>query len=233
MKNMIQIAAIMLIAAGGLVSCTYYPRLTGIPLIKEKGDTMIEGGITVVVPNIYMSASYGMSDKISIQTAVSANSYNCYLHGAAGLYKKVRQDRNVIELYCGFGYGAGNQNTAVTSVYQSGNYQVYFAQFNYGNIGKKVGNFESGFGIKLGYLHTNMNVTAEFYSGLEHQRGLFIEPTGFFRFGGPKWKFNAAFAYGKWFQISDNTEIYTFPINIGIGVTYNLNILNNKSNNKF
>jgi len=209
-------------------SCTYYPRLTGIPLIKEKGDTRIEGGITILVPNIQASVSRGVSEKIAIQAAISGNSINHYGHGAIGLYKKVLQDRNVIELYGGFGYGSGNQDGPVTSVYQHGNYQMYFTQFNFGNIEKKTGNMESGLGIKFGYIHTNMNVTAEFYQGFENQKGIFVEPTGFFRFGGPKWKFHATLGYGRWFQISNNTEIYWFPANLGVGVSYSFGGVSNK-----
>ena len=36
---------------------TYYPRLTGIPLIKGKGDTRIEGGVTILDPDIQASVS--------------------------------------------------------------------------------------------------------------------------------------------------------------------------------
>ena len=209
-------------------SCAYYPRLTSIPLIKEKGDTRIEGGITILVPNIQASVSHGVSEKIAIQGAISGNPFNYYGHGAIGFYKKVLQDRNVIELYGGFGHGFGNLNGSVTDDYQHGNYQVYFTQFNFGNIEKKHGNMETGLGIKFGYIHTNINFSTEFYHGPEHQKGIFLEPTGFFRCGGPKWKFHAALGFGRWFQISDNTEIYWFPANLGLGVSYSFGGISNK-----
>ena len=66
----------MIIIAFLTTSCAYYPRLTGIPLIREKGDTRIEGGINVIVPNVQTSVSHGVSEKIAIQAAVSANHYN-------------------------------------------------------------------------------------------------------------------------------------------------------------
>ena len=37
----------MTIIFGLTTSCSYYPRFTSAPLIKEKGDTRIEGGIGV------------------------------------------------------------------------------------------------------------------------------------------------------------------------------------------
>ena len=209
-------------------NCAYYPRLASIPLIKEKGDTRIEGGITILVPNIQASVSHGVSEKIAIQAAISANPYNYYGHGAIGLYKKVLQDRHVMELYGGFGYGSGNMDGTVTDNYQHGNYQMYFTQFNFGNIEKKVGNMESGLGIKFGYIHTNMNITTDIYHGFEHQNGIFLEPTGFFRCGGPKWKFHAALGFGKWFQTSDNIEIHWFPVNLGIGVSCSFGGISNK-----
>jgi len=218
----------MILIALLTTSCAYYPRLTSIPLIKEKGDTRIEGGVTILVPNIQASVSHGVTEKIAIQTTISANSYNYYGHGAIGLYKKVFQDRHVVELYSGFGYGSGNFNGSVTDNYQNGNYQMFFTQLNFGNIEKKTGNMESGLGLKVGYIHTNMNCMTDIYSGFEHQKGIFVEPTGFFRCGGPKIKFHAALGFGKWFQTSDNIEIHWFPVNFGIGVSYSFGGKSNK-----
>ena len=209
-------------------NCAYYPRLTSIPLIKEKGDTRIEGGITVLVPNIQASVSHGVTERIAIQSTISANSYNYYGHGAIGFYKKVLQDRNVIELYSGFGYGSGNLNGNVTDNYQHGNYQMYFTQLNFGYIEKKHGYMETGLGIKFGYIHTNINFSTEFYHGFIHQNGIFVEPSGFFRCGGPRLKFHAALGFGRWFQISDNVEIHWFPVNFGIGVSSSFGGISNK-----
>ncbi|MCL2026975.1 MAG: hypothetical protein FWG79_00650 [Bacteroidales bacterium] len=204
-------------------SCTYYPRLTGIPLIKEKGDTRIEGGITVPVPSVQASISCGVTDKIAIQVAGTGiaddSRHNYYLHGAIGSYKRIN-DRNIMELYGGFAYGYGNYSGVATGQYQDGNYQLYFTQFNFGNIGKNTANMELGAGLKLGYMHTNMNVRREFYSGPEHQKGIIVEPTGFIRHGGPKWKFHMALGLGAFFQISDNSRIHQWPVNLGLGVSY-------------
>ena len=105
-KNfIISIAIIIITIIGSLTtSCTYYPHLTGIPLIKEKGDTRIEGGVTILDPSIHASVSYGATEELALQAVFSANSVEYYGQGAIGFYKNI-QDRNVMELYVGFGYG--------------------------------------------------------------------------------------------------------------------------------
>jgi hypothetical protein len=234
----IMFAAILLILVVSGFSCTYYPRLTSIPLIKEKGDTKIEGGVTVVAPSIQASVSHGVTDKIAIQIAatslpVSGDYHSLrdyYLHGAIGYYKKMNE-RNVIEMYGGFAYGSGEYSGFVTGNYQQGNYQMYFTQFNFGSIKNDI---EFGIGVKLGYMHTNMDISKELYegsthqNGLAHQKGVFAEPTGFVRVGGPRWKFQAALGVGRFFQIGDNIKIHQWPVNLGIGVGYRFGGISNK-----
>ncbi|MDR2907620.1 MAG: hypothetical protein LBU91_06500 [Bacteroidales bacterium] len=241
------IAALFILLIGFMTtSCnsTYFPRLTSIPLIKEKGDTRIEGGATIIVPSIQASVSHGITDKIAIQVAgsvvpyvyynsvgISDNSVGVsdnYLHGAVGYYKKINE-RNVVELYGGFAYGHGDYNGRVTGNYQDGNYQMYFTQFNFGNIKKKPDNMELGLGLKLGYLHTNMNISIDdLFHGFQHQKGVVLEPTGFIRFGGPKWRFHAALGFGMWYPISDAYEIHQRPVNLGLGVSYSFGGISNK-----
>ena len=223
-------AGIILFIGFMTTGCTYFPRLTGIPLIKEKGDTRIEGGATIIVPSIQASVSHGITDKIAIQVAGSVIPYdaNKYFQGAIGYYKKINEG-NVVELYGGFAYGYGDYRGQGTGNYQDGNYQMYFTQFNFGNIKKKANNMESGLGLKLGYLHTNMNVDIDdMFHGFEHQRGIVLEPTGFIRFGGPKWRFHAVLGFGVWYPISDTYEIHQWPVNLGIGVSYSFGGISNK-----
>jgi hypothetical protein len=205
-------------------SCTYYPRLTSIPLIKEKGDTRIEGGITFLPPNIHASVSHGATEKIAIQAAGTANGEDYYGHVAVGFYKNIK-DTHVMELYSGFAYGYNNvhkQMRFVTDYVEYGNYQMYFTQFNFGNVEKKPANMESGFGLKLGYLHANLRVNSDISYNIPYPvNGIFVEPTGFFRFGGPKLRFHAALGGGRWFRFSQNdTDTFRWLINFEFGVSY-------------
>ena len=218
-------------------SCTYYPRLTSIPLIKEKGDTRIEGGVSVYSPSIQASFSHGATDNIAIQVAASVGLDNdFYTHGAIGLYKN-KQERNVMELYGGVAYGHGFAVSGSTGGSLGGNFQLYFAQFNYGNIEKKSANKEWGFGLKTGYLSSKM--TDEEYFSIDYPQnepfpdytfnGFVAEPTVFLRFGREKLKFNMALGYSLYYQFNhkENWQPANAP-NFGIGMSYSFGGINNK-----
>ena len=91
---------------------------------------------------------------------------------------------------------------------------------------------ETGLGLKVGYIHTNMNCLTDIYFRFEHQKGIFVEPSGFFRCGGPKLKFHAALGFCRLFQITDNTEIHWGPFNLGIGISYSFGGISNRRANR-
>ena len=234
MKNnfIIAIALIQTICLGSLTtSCSYsyYPRLIGIPLIKEKGDTRVEGGITFMPATVQASVSHGVTEKIAVQVAGTANAIPAsvfdtdgqfYGHGAIGFYKKIK-DHYITELYGGFAYGqVGSTATFFKGTTESGNYQMYFTQFNFGNIEKKPSNLELGFGLKLGYMHSDMRIVSELYDKEYNINGIFVEPTLLMRRGGPKWKFHVALGACWLFQLTNTPGIAWWPVNFGIGVSY-------------
>jgi len=208
-------------------SCAYYPRLTGIPLIKEKGDTRIEGGLTFMPPNFQASVSHGATDNIAIQVAGTANYEGYYGHVAIGHYNNI-EDRMVMEFYGGFGYGYSDAYKSSTGGRLNGNFQNYFAQFNFGNIERNKANLEYGLGVKLGYWASKMTDNNYFVFHEQNKplpvhnlNGIFAEPTVFMRLGGPKLKFHAALGGCWWFQLTNtDKELPWWPINIGIGFSY-------------
>jgi len=226
----------IIVICGITTSCAYYPRLTNVPLIKEKGDTRIEGGVGLLTLSGQASFSQGVTDKIAYQVSGSIdpwgpdNTNGLYGQGAIGYYKNI-QDKNVMELYGGFGYGRSEAFKMQSPDQLYGNFQSYFLQFDYGNIEKKKANLESGFGVKAGFLHSNMtddnyfspqddylpNETYPVY----HLNGLFFEPTAFLRLGGKNLKFWAALGASLYYQLNHTDK--KLPANVpdfGIGVSY-------------
>jgi len=222
-----------------MTSCfSYYPRLTSVPLIKEKGDTRIEGGVGMYSSSLQASFSQGATEKIAYQISGSidpnidngSNATGLYVQGAIGLYKNI-QDKDVMELYGGFGYGCSNANSDANPGNLYGNFQSYFLQFNYGFIGKNRANLETGFGLKTGLLHSNM--TDENYFSRQddylsnepypiyHLNGLLFEPTGFLRLGGKNVKFWTALGVCKYLQLNyTDKQLPVFPFDFGIGVSF-------------
>ena len=230
-------AIIAMFFCGLITSCAYYPRLTGVPLIEEKGDTRIEGGISFMPPNIQASVSHGVSECIAIQAAGTVNDEDRYGHVAIGYFKKI-QDRNVMELYGGFGFGHFEAYQSTTGGRMYGNNQTYFMQFNFGNVERKSRNKEYGVGLKLGYQHYKMT-DRHYFGDIEYNpneplpvyniNGLFVEPIFFTRFGGEKLKFQAMLGGCLWLQLSHkDKEMPWWPLNFGFGVSYSFGGNNNK-----
>ena len=211
-------------------SCVYYPYLLDVPLINERWDTRIEGGVTIPTPSAHITVSHGLTDKVAIQAAGSVgvdDSY--YTQVASGIFKSL-PNRKVMELYGGFGYGYGDAYNDAKPGNLYGNYQVCFAQFNYGKINGNFKNIDYGIGIKAGYLHTNMTDRNyyDYYSdyssyNIYKDDCLLIEPVCFLRFGGKRLKFQTM-AGGCFIIKFTNTDKY-FPynhFNLGFGMSYSL-----------
>ena len=213
-----------------MTSCiVYHPQTADIPLINEKKDLRIDAGISIV-PSAHATISYGLTDKIAVQTFGSIGSdERYYFQGAAGLYKNL-ENHKVMELYGGFGYGYGSAYKDANPGDLYGNYQLYFLQYNYGKIASELSNLEIGFGIKSGYLHSNL--TDKNYYDWNSETGPFniykddsflIEPTGFIRLGGEKLKFSIKLG-SCWIYKFTNTDRnlpYSY-LNLGLGVNYRL-----------
>ena len=204
-------------------SCVYYPHLTDIPLIREKYDTKLELGVTPLPPTAHATVSYGATKNIAIQAVGTIGADNKYYsHGAIGLFKN-NQNRKVMELYGGFGYGYSMLSNLSDPGSLCGNYHVYFTQFNMGRIDKK--NMEYGFGLKSGYLQskmTNNNYINDYPDSIYYLKRIIIEPTFFVRFGWEKFKFQIGIG-GCWMFKVNHTDktIPWSPLNLGISINYN------------
>ncbi|MDX9905668.1 MAG: hypothetical protein RBS55_03675 [Bacteroidales bacterium] len=207
----------------------YHTQTTDIPLINHKNDLRIDAGASIV-PSVHATISYGLTDKVAIQgfgTIGTDDRY--YFQAATGLYKNNTNSR-VLELYGGFGYGYGNAYRDANPGNLLGDYQLYFVQLNYGKIANELSNFEIGFGIKAGYLHSNLT-DRNYYKWISetgpyityHDESLLIEPVGFIRTGGKKLKFSVKLGGTliQKFTNSDKSIPYDF-INLGLGINFRL-----------
>lgn len=222
MKKFIIIVILIFFITG----CAYYPHLTNIPLIEEKGELKLEGGISVLPPFIHTSVSYGLTKNIAIQIAGDIGSdSHYYLQGMVGLFKNFPKN-SIIELYCGFGYGYSRTLRNANHGSLFGNYQSYFLQFDYGKFNKKI---EYGLGLKSGYLYSKMTDN-NFYNTFNENiftlkiNNIIVEPTLFLRFGWEKLKIQTAIGACWLFQFTNtNKKLPYFPASFGLGITYNFN----------
>jgi hypothetical protein len=218
-------------------SCrVYYPRVLDVPLIREKGDTRLECGALLTL--VHASVSYGLTENIAIQTAGSITaekSYmfnrDFYIQSAVGFYKN-KQNKTVMELYAGFGYGNGSSSNNANPGTLYGNYQIYFTQLNYGgiNLGHR-GNTEVGFGVKIGYMHSKL--TDRNYYGYNrfppypvlNMNGILAEPMLILRTGGERLKFQTNIGACRIFRINGTDRYPSFwPITFSIGISYSLSL---------
>jgi len=209
-------------------SCiVYHPQTTDIPLICEKNDLRVDAGISLI-PSAHATISYGLTDKLAIQGFGSIG-VGYYFQAATGFYKNKGNSR-VLELYGGFGYGYGNAYNDVNPGHLFGNYQLYFGQLNYGKIANETSNFEIGFGIKTGYLHSNL-IDRNYYNWISetgpfdkyHDESILFEPLGFIRFGGNKLRFSVKLGGTLIYKFTNTDKGLPYSyLNIGLGLNYRL-----------
>jgi hypothetical protein len=235
----VRIVFFIIIVCGFATSCSYYPRSVGIPLIREKGDTRVEGGLGLLQASLQASFSQGVTEKIAYQVVASidpngpGDKSGLYI----GYYKNI-EERNVLELYGGFAYGRSSARNGSFPGYLNSNYQLYFTQLNYGFIEKKKANFESGLGLKFGLLHSKVADVNYFVvrqddqfgepSPVYRMNGAIVEPTVFLRFGGERLKFQTAIGFSKYFQYNHrDKEVPANALCIGIGISYSFRAFSN------
>jgi hypothetical protein len=213
----------------------YHPQTTDIPLISKKNDLRIDAGVSVI-PSAHATFSYGLTNKLAIQTFGSiGNEHRSYFQVAPGFYKKIKNQR-VIEVYSGFGFGYANtqKNLLADDIGEhyteklSGNYQLYFVQFNFGKNGIKSKNVVYGFGIKAGYFRSNLTDQNYYsftsYSGpfIENKdKSILVEPTLFFRIGRDNLKFSYKFGLTRIITFSNGDRFIPAPVlNMGFGINF-------------
>ena len=227
MINRLKIVGLLTLSVIMTSGIVYQPQTVDIPLISKKNDLRIDAGVSIL-PSANATVSYGLTDKIALQTYGSVGAdEKYYFQGAVGIYKKYNNQK-IMELYSGFGYGYGSAYKDANPGDLYGNYQQYFLQLNYGKVDCKIANMDYGFGLKAGLLHSNLTDDNyyDFYSETGpfityHDNSLLIEPTMFLRFGGEKLKFNIKLG-SCWIYKFTNTDKefpYSF-INLGLGLNY-------------
>jgi hypothetical protein len=230
----IKILTIGLLISLGMSNClVYHPQTVDIPLISKKKDLRVDAGISLI-PSVHGTISYGLTDKLAIQGFGSTGSEDngnpknrYYLQAATGFYKN-KGNNKVLELYGGFGYGYGDAYKDAHPGNLFGNYQLYFAQLNYGKIASDISNFEIGFGIKTGYLHSEL--TDKNYYNWVSETGPFasynyecilLEPVGFIRMGGKKLKLSINLGSTLIYKFGDKDRFFPYhQINLGLGLNY-------------
>lgn len=211
-------------------SCiVYQTQTTDIPLISKKNDLRVDAGVSTV-PSVNATVSYGLTDKIAIQGYGNIGSGDrYYFQAATGLYK-YKENSRVLELYSGFGYGYGNAYKDANPGNLLGDYQLYFGQLNYGKIANESSNFEIGFGIKTGYLHSNLT-DKNYYNWISetgpyktyHDESILIEPIGFIRVGGEKLKLSLKLGGTMIYKFTNTNRNLPYSyINLGLGINYRL-----------
>ena len=211
-----------------VTSCIYQPYLADVPLISEKKDLRIDGGISMITASA--TVSYGLTKEISLQTFGSLGSDDkYYVQGAAGYFKNFG-DYKIMEIYGGFGYGYGDAFRSSMPGDLYGDYQLYFTQFNFGKIKMESSKIEIGFGIKSGYFHSSL-IDRNYYSWTGengpyiqyHDDSFLIEPTVFLRLGGEHLKLSIKFG-GCWIHKFTNIDKYLpySKFNVGLGLNYRL-----------
>ena len=231
-KHLFGFLLLMMITGCGV----YHPQTIDIPLINKKNDRRVEAGISVI-PSVHAAVSYGLTNKVAIQTFGSIGTeHSYYFQIAPGLYKKI-ENQKVIELYSGFGYGYANtqKNLLANDIwgyhYEEklfGNYQLYFVQFNWGKKGNQSGDMDWGFGIKTGLFHSNLTDQNyyEIYSEtgpypFHKENSILLEPICFFRTGNKNVKFSYKFGFTRVFKLTNQKNFIPAPfINMGFGINF-------------
>lgn len=223
-----------------LSGCAVWPKTVDIPLIKEKNDLRIDAGVALI-PAVNATVSYGLTDKIAVQTFGSIDVDGLhYLQGAVGLFKD-RGNTFITEWYGGAGTGHANVFKGPGRL--EGNYQLYFTQFNFGKLNAQFLNADYGFGLKTGYLRTHLkdqnyfgNYSTEenfdtYSYPIETDNCAAIEPTAFVRIGKGKLKFNVKMGGLLLYQFSNkDKKIPVGHFNAGIGLNYYINTKRKKAN---
>jgi len=228
MKN--KLVILIFLTSIYLISCTVYqPNLADIPLISSKHEIRVDAGGSLVPPKVNATISYGLTDKIAVQTFGNTDGYKGYfIQGALGYYKNLGENK-IMEIYGGYGSGHGDAYVDANPGNLIGHYQTYFTQFNLGKVNGSFAHVDYGIGVKAGLLHSNL-ADKNYYGTTNPANGsnmnykdnsLLIEPTGFIRFGGERLKVNFKLG-GCWMYKFTNTirHLPYSPANLGIGLNY-------------
>jgi hypothetical protein len=233
MKYKIYIGFFLLILA--TLSCKIYtPQTAPIPLMNEKNELQLVGGVSFPV-GITGSVAYSPLHHLALQAhAFSAPQKTNYFQGMAGYYWKNKQNLN-FEIYSGYAKGRGKAMKAVGDISMDGEYEVGFVQFNVGQNHIGAGNMDYGFGLKAGY--SGFNITDHgYYENISlypvnyNNRYLLLEPMAFLRLG--KGRLKTCFQINGTSLINTTLKQEQIPyhsIALGVSMVYKMSIKRNKT----
>lgn len=213
-----------------LAGCIIYPQVNDIPLISKKSDLKVDAGISLV-PAAHATVSYGLTNKIAVQAFGSLGSdEHRYLQGAIGYFKNTGNN-NVMEIYAGFGSGHGSAYKDSNPGDLHGNYQLGFAQFNFGKINSKFAHMDYGIGIKTGFLTSILTDQNYFDIYAENDpfptykdNGIILQPTAFVSLGGERLKFNIKISNLWYYKLTNkDKDLPIAHFNAGVSLNYRIN----------
>jgi len=241
---------IVLMTSGGV----YQSQQIDIPLIDREHEVRIDGGFSILSAT-YATVSYAITDKIALQAFGNVGKNGMYhTQGAVGYFKDFG-NKNILEWYLGLGYGHANfdYNSSWNDSpysgtygdgsygggyggsymyeirsYQSGNYQEYFTQLNYGLIGLDIANLDFGFSLKAGYLYSDMRdydfhryyVNGELIDRYTN-KSILLQPLAFVRLGSKKLKFCLKVGDSWIYKLSKSDRSIPYVrLNAGIGLNF-------------
>jgi hypothetical protein len=212
----------------GITACSVYTHQTvDIPLINKKNEVRADAGISIK-EFFYGTISYGLTDKIALQTFYNKSAEGRYFFQNAAGYFRDLGNRNIMEVYGGFAFGHTDVGNHDIPTKLKGPYQLYFTQINFGKIDCQFANADFGIGIKAGYLHSNLSnldyfahrILTGVYEPLVVNSFLF-EPNAFLRIGGKKLKFSLKLGTCWHYQFINRDKILPVDkLNIGLGLNY-------------
>lgn len=224
-----------IIAACILSSCTLYlPQTAPIPIMKEKGELQIDGGITIF-PGIQGSVSWSPVNHVALQGHAFADLGNVqYSQIALGYYNDLPKIFRY-EVYGGAGFGDGTyyRGSGDKTVWEMNNsYNLYYLQLNTGRtVGKKKW-VEYGLSLKSGFMDQNIHHSGfeidENYNGYEFdkhypKKSILLEPSAFLRFG-DEFRIGLQVNYANIIPITHKSEFYDYaPVTVAFTMGFRFN----------
>lgn len=246
MKKIGRILGLAAVAAASMLatSCImYHPQAVDVPLIHEKNQLEIDGGVSfntlppIISPSLGVTASYGATDWLAVQAHFGySGNKSFYTQAAVGGY--LPYEKFVFEGYLGYGFGhsyGDNDKKNGGRQEVQGNYHLPFAQVDAGWASLADGHIDVGLGMKVGlYMPDMTDITYDADGGIK-DRSLYtansclLEPQIFFRGGGKHLKASLRVGYCQFFGKGEGGEEYVpfkgidatyAPISATLGITY-------------
>jgi hypothetical protein len=228
LKVKYHIGLLLLISVYG---CSVYsPQLVDIPLISEKKELRFDAGYNWL-NMFYGSLSYGLTKSIALQTFIDKDLGGMYyFQNAAGYYRKM-SGAVVTEIWGGYGFGYTDIGNHDVPTSLKGSYSITFAQANIGrkDVGKAHADY--GFGIKGGWLHSELmdiNYFAHIFNPYPEPPAVpvtidcfIFEPNAFLRLGGEHLKFSLKVGFSD--KVQNTNKEYPLPVekaNFAVGLNY-------------